>query len=45
VGVCEARRGGGEILPRDALVTEILKNGEAVFIYLPDDVAFMNLGR
>lgn len=45
VGTCEARRGGGDILPSDALIAETLKSGEVVFVYLADDVAFMNLGR
>ena len=45
MGKCEARRLGGEVLDPKAKLGQTLKEGESVYVFLPEDITFMSMGR
>ena len=45
MGKCEARRAGGEVLNSEMKIGHLLREGESVYIYLPEDIKFMSMGK
>ena len=45
LGKCEARRAGGENLNPEGKIGHLLREGESVYVYLPEDIKFMSLGK
>jgi hypothetical protein len=43
--VCIAKRANGEELLLEESVDVALREGESVYIYLPEDINFINMGR
>ena len=45
LGKCEARRAGGEVLNPEKKLGHLLREGESVYIFLEEDIKFINMGR
>ena len=45
LGKCQAKRSGGEVLDPLMVIGQVLREGESVYIFLPEDLQFISLGR
>jgi len=45
MGKSQAKKLGGEVLDSQAKIGHTLKEGESVYVFLPEDISFMSMGR
>ena len=42
---CVVKRGNGQKLNNNDWVESVIKEGEAVYVYLPEDIAYLSMGK